>query len=288
MSWLSDLLPGIKTRKPESENPTSDGVWEKCEQCNTALYTPDWEKSCWVCSNCNYHSRLSATQWASVLFDTEPTATELAVKLRSIDFLKFVDSQPYEERLKKAQQGNQHLEAAQLFSGTIVRHKVIALLFNFKFMGGSMGSVVGERFARGVDEAIAQRVPFITCSASGGARMQEGLTSLFQMAKTNSALAQLAQYQLPHISILSDPTTGGVAASFAMIGDIVIAEPNALIGFAGPRVIQETVRERLPEGFQSSSFLADHGAIDLICDRRQLREKLDNILSLLPPVTEIS
>ena len=282
MNWLADILPGIKKKKRGGkEGSVPEGVWQKCEECGATNYSLELEKACFVCPSCDGHARLTVAQRAAVLFDQSPPPTVLAENVRPVDIIRFDDGRNYEERLRKTQNGDARREAAQVYSGTILERPAVAVLFDFSFMGGSMGSVVGERFVRGVEEAVRRHAAFLTFSASGGARMQEGLTSLFQMAKTTTALTRLAHHRLPHISVLTHPTTGGVAASFAMIGDVVIAEPKALIGFAGPRVIQETVRERLPEGFQHSEFLRAHGAVDMICDRRELRERLGLLIRLL-------
>ncbi|MCH9704837.1 MAG: acetyl-CoA carboxylase, carboxyltransferase subunit beta [Proteobacteria bacterium] len=280
MNWLSSILPGIKKKKPD-RGSVPEGVWEQCKQCATTVYTPEKEKNLWICPHCNYHERINAPRRATILFDETPTVQEFASEVRSYDFLKFSDGKTYQERLEKSQAGDSRREAIRTYYGTVNEVPLVAAIFDFTFMGGSMGSVVGERFVRGVEEAITRNVPFVSFTASGGARMQEGVTALFQMAKTTAALSRLAEKKLPYISILTDPTTGGVAASFAMIADVVIAEPKALIGFAGPRVIQETVREQLPEGFQRSEFLLKHGAVDMIWERRELRNKLSELLTLL-------
>lgn len=281
MSWLTKILPGIK--KPSRDSKAFPEQWHSCKKCKSTMHAGQFRKSGWVCSSCDYHHRLSAAQRAESLFDKDPAPKELAAGVRSVDFLKFVDSEPYSDRLIRARDGDERREAAAAYRGRIKGREVVAIIFDFTFMGGSMGSAAGERFVRAVDEAVSLRLPFLSFSSSGGARMQEGLTSLLQMAKTVSALAQLEERRLPHISILSDPTTGGVAASFALVGDIIIAEPEALVGFAGPRVIKETVREELPAGFQRSEFLLSHGAVDMIVDRRELRDVLARLLSHLAP-----
>ena len=281
MNWFTKILPGIKKRPPDVA--AVDSEWEKCKKCDTAAHALQLGKNGWVCANCDYHHRLTAVKRARILFDSEPEAKEIANNVRSLDFLKFVDNEPYAQRLERAQQGDSRRESASVFQGHIKGREVVAVIFDFAFMGGSMGSVAGERFVRGVEKAAELGVPFISFTASGGARMQEGMLSLLQMAKTTAALSLLSRQRLPHINVLTDPTTGGVAASFALVGDVIIAEPEALIGFAGPRVIKETVREELPEGFQRSEFLLTHGAIDMIVDRREMREVLDRLLSLLMP-----
>lgn len=284
MNWLTKILPGIKSSPPQQGTTNvPEGVWEKCPQCATALYAEQFKQNRWVCPNCDYHHRLTAAQRAESLFDKEPAAEELATEVRPVDFLKFTDNEPYQERLERAQQGDARREAVAVFRGWIMGREAVVVIFDFTFMGGSMGSVAGERFVRGVEKAASLGVPFISFTASGGARMQEGLVSLLQMAKTTASLTLLAERRLPHISVVTDPTTGGVAASFALIGDIIIGEPAALVGFAGPRVIKETVGEELPEGFQRSEFLLEHGAIDMIADRREMREVLAQLLAVMSP-----
>lgn len=281
MNWFSDILPGIKKKERPEQTSVPEGVWEKCKQCLATIYAPEKEKNAWVCLQCGYHERISAERRAAILFDDAPEAEELAAGVRSQDFLKFSDGRSYAERLETAQGGDSRREAVRVYFGAVKKQPLVAAIFDFTFMGGSMGSVVGERFLRGVEEAIRRKAPFVSFAASGGARMQEGVTSLFQMAKTTAALSRLAEARLPYVSVLTDPTTGGVAASFAMIADVVVAEPRALVGFAGPRVIEETVREKLPQGFQESEFLLKHGAIDAIWERREMRDKLAQLLALL-------
>jgi acetyl-CoA carboxylase carboxyl transferase subunit beta len=281
MSWLQKLLPpkikrnagGIKKTMPE-------GLWSKCASCEAVLYRADLENNSYVCPKCSHHNRLSARERLEFLLDAEGRF-EIGSEVEAVDTLKFKDSKRYSQRLAEAQEETGEGDALVVMQGTIKSIPLVAAAFEFKFLGGSMGSVVGERFVRGCGCAIEQHIPLVCFSASGGARMQEGLLSLMQMAKTSAALTQLANARLPFISVLTDPTMGGVSASFAMIGDIVIAEPNALIGFAGPRVIEQTVRETLPEGFQRAEFLLEHGAIDMIVDRRELRDKLANLITLL-------
>ena len=282
MSWLSDILPRVKKRKRRGpERGPREGVWEKCEKCGAAAFAADFRKTGWVCADCDHHHRITAAQRAEWFFDPEPAAEPLAANIRPLNFLRFADGQSYEARLEKARDGEDWRESAGAWRGRLLGMETVAVMFDFNFMGGSMGCVAGERFARAAEEAARLGLPFLSFSASGGARMQEGLASLLQMAKTTAALDALSRRGLPYISVLSDPCTGGVAASFALIADVVVAEPNALVGFAGPRVIRETVREELPEGFQRSEFLLQHGNVDLIADRREMRETLARIIALL-------
>lgn len=287
MSWFQKLLPPKIQRKAEGTRKTvPEGLWSKCPSCEQVLYRSDLEKNMEVCPKCGHHNRVSARARLDLLLDPEGRF-EIGGEIAPIDILKFKDSKRYPDRLTEAQRETGEKDALVVMQGSIKHLPVVAAAFEFKFMGGSMGSVVGERFARGAMAAIEQSSPFICISASGGARMQEGLTSLMQMAKTSAVLTKLSEARLPFISILTDPTMGGVSASFAMLGDVIIAEPKALIGFAGPRVIEQTVRETLPEGFQRAEFLVEHGAVDLIIDRRQMRDRLANLLTMmmrLPPV----
>lgn len=282
MSWLEKIPQKIKrvVGSVQKKN-VPEGLWSKCESCMTVLYRTDLESNAEVCPKCSHHNRIGARARLHQLLDVEEKRVEIGANVEPIDPLKFKDSKSYADRMKAAQKEGGEKDALIVMQGKIHGLAVVVAAFEFKFMGGSMGSVVGERFVRGVDVAIKHKTPFICISASGGARMQEGLLSLMQMAKTSAALTKLSQAGLPFISILTDPTMGGVSASFAMLGDIIIAEPNALIGFAGPRVIEQTVRETLPEGFQRAEFLVEHGAVDLIVDRREMRQKLANILSSL-------
>ena len=281
MSWINHILPKIK-REEESRKPSPipEGVWTKCPGCEQALYTEELERSLRVCPKCGHHFRLGARTRLLSFLDPD-TAVEIGADVRPKDPLKFVDSKPYPKRIADASAKVGETDALVVMAGELRREPVVAAAFEFGFMGGSMGSVVGERFVRGVDEAISRHAPFIVFCASGGARMQEGLVSLYQMAKTTAAVTRLSQARLPFISVLTDPTMGGVSASFAFMGDVVIAEPKALIGFAGPRVIEQTVREKLPEGFQRSEFLMKTGQVDLIVDRRELRAKISVITQLL-------
>ncbi|MFM1865533.1 MAG: hypothetical protein RIQ57_143 [Pseudomonadota bacterium] len=281
MSWLKNVFPPkIKKIVGSAKKSVPDGVWHKCLSCKTALYNSDLEKNLYVCPKCDHHHRLPARERLKLLFDSIGQK-EIFQNILPKDPLKFIDSKPYHEKLSEAQEHHKIGEALVVITGKIESLKVTAAAFEFSFMGGSMGSAVGEKFVRAVEYAIENKTPLICFSASGGARMQEGLFSLMQMAKTSAALTALSKAKLPFISVLTDPTMGGVSASFAMLGDIIIAEPNALIGFAGPRVIEQTVREKLPEGFQRAEFLLSHGAIDFIVDRREMRKSLVNIISKL-------
>ena len=281
MSWLDKIPQKIQhvVGSVQKRN-MPEGLWSKCDACQTVLYKTDLETNLEVCPKCDHHNRISARERIGFLLDAE-NQVEIGGNVEPVDSLKFKDSKRYVDRMKDAQKAVKELDALIVKQGAILEVPVVVAAFEFKFMGGSMGSVVGERFVRGVNAAIANKTPFICIAASGGARMQEGLLSLMQMAKTSASLTKLSEAGLPFISILTDPTMGGVSASFAMLGDVIIAEPNALIGFAGPRVIEQTVRETLPDGFQRAEFLLDHGAIDMIVDRREMREKLKIILSSL-------
>lgn len=281
MSWLDKLLPPrIQRSVSTSRKSMPEGLWVKCPSCETVLYRTDLETNLHVCPKCSHHMRIRARERLDVLLDPEGRY-EIGHEALPIDSLKFRDSKKYPERLKSALEATGETDALIVMGGAIHSLPVVVACFEFEFMGGSMGSVVGERFVRGVKAAIEQRVPFICITASGGARMQEGLLSLLQMAKTSAALPLLAEKKLPFISILTDPTMGGVSASFAFLGDVVIAEPKALIGFAGPRVIENTVREKLPEGFQRAEFLMQKGAVDRIVDRREMRKELAHLLAML-------
>jgi len=292
MSWFQKLLPPkIKRRElgAESKKNVPEGLWHKCPSCQAVLYHSDLEKNFSVCPKCNHHHRITARTRLDWLLDVEGRF-EIGAEVQPLDTLKFKDSRKYSERLTVAQRDTGETDAMVVMQGSVHTIPLVAAVFEFSFMGGSMGSVVGERFVRGVQLATEQNMPFVCFAASGGARMQEGLLSLMQMAKTCGALTQLSQARLPFISVLTDPTMGGVSASFAFMGDVVIAEPGALIGFAGARVIQQTVRETLPEGFQRAEFLLEHGAIDMIVDRREMRKQLATLLTLLtkqPAVAEI-
>jgi acetyl-CoA carboxylase carboxyl transferase subunit beta len=281
VSWLQKLLPPKIKRSPgAAKKAVPEGLWLKCERCEAVLYRADLEKSLDVCPKCSHHNRIGARERLDITLDAEGRY-EIGAEVAPVDFLKFVDSRRYPERLEADASESGETDALVVMQGAIKTLPVVAAAFEFRFMGGSMGSVVGERFVRGVQSAIEQKTPFLCFTASGGARMQEGLMSLMQMAKTTAALTQLSAERLPFISVLTDPTMGGVSASFAMIGDVVIAEPGALIGFAGPRVIEQTVKQTLPEGFQRAEFLLDKGAIDMIVDRRQMRDRLAQLITLL-------
>ena len=281
MSWLEKLLPPkIQHTDPADRRSVPEGLWIKCPSCETVLYKSDLEQNQNVCPTCSHHHRLGARLRLDSFLDAEGRY-EIGQEVIPVDALKFKDSRKYPERLKQAIEQTGETDALVVMGGSIHQINVVAACFEFDFMGGSMGSVVGERFVRGVTAAIEQKVPFICFTATGGARMQEGLLSLMQMAKTNAALTRLAKKGLPYISVLTDPTMGGVSAGFAFIGDLVIAEPKALIGFAGPRVIESTVRVTLPEGFQRSEFLQTKGAIDFICDRRELKKTIATSLAIL-------
>jgi len=282
MSWLTKLLPPKIQRKPSGERRASlpEGLWSKCLSCEAVLYATDLEKNLHVCPKCGHHNRLGSRQRIALLLDAEGQR-EIGAEVVPVDSLKFKDSKRYPDRLMEANEATGETDSLVVVQGAIKAMPVVAAAFEFGFMGGSMGSVLGERFVRGVQTAVEQKMPFICITASGGARMQEGLFSLMQMAKTTAALTRLSTAGQPFISILTDPTMGGVSASFAFVGDVVIAEPGALIGFAGPRVIEQTVRETLPEGFQRAEFLLEKGAIDMIVDRRHLRDQVARTLALL-------
>jgi acetyl-CoA carboxylase carboxyl transferase subunit beta len=282
MGWFQKLLPPkIKRRgSEESKKSVPDGLWHKCPSCQTVLYHSDLEKNHSVCPKCNYHHRITARTRLDWLLDSEGQF-EIGSEVLPVDTLKFKDQKKYSDRLVEAKRNTGEDDSVIVVQGSIHAAPVVVAVFEFTFMGGSMGSVAGERFVRGVQNAVEQKCPFICFAASGGARMQEGLLSLMQMAKTSAALTQLSEAKLPFISVLTDPTMGGVSASFAFLGDVVIAEPGALIGFAGARVIQQTVRETLPDGFQRAEFLLEHGAIDMIVDRREMRDQLATLITLL-------
>ena len=283
MSWLSKLMPsGIRTQAGANKSKRSvpEGLWEKCDRCGAVLYRPELEENLEVCPKCNFHMAIRARARLTALFDAG-NLEEVGASLGPVDALKFKDQKKYIDRIKASQKSTGERDALVVLQGTLKERPLVAAAFDFAFMGGSMGSVVGERFALGAERALQIGAPFVCFSASGGARMQEGLLSLMQMAKTSAALGRLRAAGLPYISVMTHPTTGGVSASFAMLGDLNLAEPEALIGFAGPRVIEQTVRETLPEGFQRSEFLVEHGAIDQICDRRELRDRLADLLALM-------
>jgi acetyl-CoA carboxylase carboxyl transferase subunit beta len=276
MSWLKNILPGVSTPSKDKRG-VPDGVWSQCTKCNSMLFAADLEKKLYVCSKCNHHLRISARQRIDIILDAEDQV-EIAKEVEAVDYLKFKDSKKYKDRLIAAKKKTKESSALVVKHGSINDLPAVVAAFEFSFIGGSMGAAVGEKFVRAVNYCLANHVPFICVSASGGARMQEGLFSLLQMSKTSASLAKLAEQGLPYISVLTDPTTGGVSASLAMLGDVIIAEPKALIGFAGPRVIEQTVREVLPEGFQRSEFLLEHGAIDMIVDRVDLKKTIYSLL----------
>ena len=281
MSWFQKLLPPKIKRKAEgNKKAVPEGLWSKCPSCEAVLYRADLEKNKEVCPKCNFHHRVGARERIDMLLDPEGRY-EIGAEILPIDSLKFKDSKKYTDRIKAAQDDTGEGDALIVMQGSIKSVPAVVAAFEFKFMGGSMGSVVGERFVEAVQVCCEQRMPLISFSASGGARMQEGLFSLMQMSKTSAALTQLAGEKLPFISVLTDPTMGGVSASFAMLGDVIVAEPGALIGFAGPRVIEQTVRQTLPAGFQRAEFLLEHGAVDIIVDRREMRDRLANLLTVL-------
>ena len=286
MSWLQKLLPPKIKRAEGAKKSIPEGLWCKCPKCEATLYSSDLEKNLNVCPKCAHHHRLSARARLDLLLDPEGRF-EIGAEVLPVDPLKFKDSKRYPERLNAAADDTGEGDALVVMQGAVRTLPVVLAAFEFDFMGGSMGSVVGERFVRGVRAAVEQQMPFVCITATGGARMQEGLFSLMQMAKTTAAITQLSANRLPFISILTDPTMGGVSASFAFVGDVVMAEPGALIGFAGPRVIEQTVREKLPDGFQRAEFLLEKGAIDMIVDRREMREKLASLLSLLQKIPSV-
>jgi acetyl-CoA carboxylase carboxyl transferase subunit beta len=281
MTWLQKLLPPkIKRAEGAARRTVPEGLWIKCASCDAVLYATDLEKNVNVCPKCGHHGRLGARARLDVFLDPEGRY-EIGAEVQPVDTLKFKDSRRYTDRLEEAEKETAETDALVVLQGAVKNVPLVAAAFEFDFMGGSMGSVVGERFVRGVHVCLEQELPLVCFTATGGARMQEGLLSLLQMAKTTAALTRLAARRLPFISVLTDPTMGGVSASFAMIGDVVIAEPRALIGFAGPRVIEQTVREKLPEGFQRAEFLLEKGAIDMIVDRREMRDRIASLLTLL-------
>ncbi|WP_044874988.1 acetyl-CoA carboxylase, carboxyltransferase subunit beta [Pseudomonas sp. LFM046] len=277
-NWLVDkLIPSIM-RSEVKKSSVPEGLWHKCPSCDAVLYKPELEKTLDVCPKCNHHMRIDARTRLSIFLDPEGRE-EIGADLEPVDRLKFRDSKKYKDRLAAAQKDTGEKDALIAMRGTLHKMPIVACAFEFSFMGGSMGAVVGERFVRAANVALEQRCPMVCFSASGGARMQEALISLMQMAKTSAALARLREEGIPFISVLTDPVYGGVSASLAMLGDVIVGEPRALVGFAGPRVIEQTVREKLPEGFQRSEFLLEHGAIDMIIPRAELRERLGRLLA---------
>lgn len=280
MSWFSKLVPSKIRTVGGNKRTVPEGLWIKCDGCSAVLYRSELERNRDVCPKCSHHMRIGARLRLSQFLDDGSTK-EIGAKLEPVDVLKFKDSKKYRDRLNAAQKATGEKDALIAMRGTLKGLPVVAVAFEFRFMGGSMGAVVGERFVRAAELCLKEKRPLICFSASGGARMQEALFSLMQMAKTSAVLARMSEAGIPYISVLTDPTMGGVSASFAMLGDINIAEPKALIGFAGPRVIEQTVRETLPEGFQRSEFLLEHGAIDMIIDRREMSDRVANLLGML-------
>lgn len=280
MSWLDKILPPKIKKVASGKSGIPEGVWRKCSSCGATQYATDVVANCHVCTQCNHHEALGARERLALLLD-EGSAEEIGANIKPTDILKFKDSKKYPDRLSAARKATDEDDALVVQKGTLNGLPVVIAAFEFRFIGGSMGSVVGERFVRGVRCAVEEGCAFICVAASGGARMQEGLNSLMQMTKTSAALHLLSEKKLPFISVLTDPTMGGVSASFAFLGDVVLAEPNALIGFAGPRVIEQTVREKLPEGFQRAEFLLEKGAIDQIVDRREMKQRLAELITLL-------
>ena len=280
MNWFSKLMPSKIRTVGGNKRTVPEGLWIKCDGCGVVLYRSELERNLDVCPKCSHHIRIGGRRRLEIFLDEE-SRKEIASGLEPVDVLKFKDSKKYRDRLSTAQKVTGEKDALVAMQGELEGLPVVAVAFEFKFMGGSMGAVVGERFVRAAELSLKEKRPLICFSASGGARMQEALFSLMQMAKTSAALGRLADAGIPYISVLTDPTMGGVSASFAMLGDINIAEPKALIGFAGPRVIEQTVRETLPEGFQRSEFLLEHGAIDMIVDRREMRAKISNLLKIM-------
>lgn len=279
-SWLEKILPAVRKPAESRRNSIPEGLWRKCPRCEAVLYKPELERNLEVCPKCEHHLRLSARARLALMLD-EGTWPEIGAELAPVDMLKFKDSKKYKDRLVQAQKDTGEKDALIVLKGELKGLPLVMAAFEFNFMGGSMGAVVGTRFARAVDVCLAEKIPLVCFAASGGARMQEALFSLMQMAKTSAALARLREAGLPFISVLTDPVYGGVTASLAMLGDINIAEPNALVGFAGTRVIEQTVRQKLPEGFQRSEFLLAHGTVDMIVERRDLRDTLHRLLTSL-------
>ena len=281
LSWFEKLMPTSIRTDSSTKRGVPEGLWTKCTSCNAVLYRAELERNLDVCPKCNHHMRVFGRRRLEMFLDSDSPKQEIGANLVPFDKLKFKDSKKYKDRLLQAQKNTNEKDALIVLKGKVKGVSVVAAAFDFRFMGGSMGSVVGERFLKAATTALEEKIPLICFSASGGARMQEALYSLMQMAKTSAVLAKLAKNQVPYISVLTDPTMGGVSASFAMLGDVHIAEPKALIGFAGPRVIEQTVREKLPEGFQRSEFLLEHGAIDMDVDRRDLRDRIASLALML-------
>jgi acetyl-CoA carboxylase carboxyl transferase subunit beta len=278
MNWLTRLLPSIKSMGSKKDIP--DGLWDKCHNCQSIIYRLELERNLFICPKCGHHMLISARRRLSSFLDPQ-SVQEIAPNVVSHDPLKFRDTKKYKDRLSQAQKKTNEKSALIVQQGTLLTMPIVVSAFNFSFIGGSMGSAVGAKFVEGINVAMRREIPFVCFVASGGARMQEGVVSLLQMAKVSAAIAKLRDKHLPYITVLTNPTMGGVSASLAMLADIIIAEPNALIGFAGPRVIAETVKEKLPEGFQRSDFLLEHGAIDAVIDRRDLRLRIARLLAKL-------
>lgn len=290
MSWYERLMPSRIRTDARKKGNVPEGLWVKCDGCSAVLYRAELERSLEVCPKCGHHRRLGARERLESFLDAEPRR-EIGAEVEPIDLLRFRDSKKYKDRLSQAQKATAERDAMVAMQGQVHEIPLVACAFEFRFMGGSMGSVVGERFVRAANVCLEQKIPLVCFSASGGARMQEALFSLFQMSKTSAVLARMSRRGIPYVSVMTDPTMGGVSASLAMLGDVNIAEPNALIGFAGPRVIEQTVREKLPEGFQRAEFLLEHGAVDMIVDRREMRDRIATLLSAFthrPPVRQAS
>lgn len=276
-NWLEKIVPSLARNEDKKRNSIPEGLWEKCPKCESVLYKPELEKTLNVCPKCDHHLRIGARTRLNYFLD-EGSTTEIASDIEPIDRLKFKDSKKYKDRLTAAQRDTGEKDALVAMKGTLEGNPVAAVAFEFRFMGGSMGTVVGERFVRAAEVSLAEGIPLVCFSASGGARMQEALFSLFQMARTSAVLEEMRVRGIPFISVLTDPVYGGVSASLAMLGDLNVAEPRALVGFAGPRVIEQTVREKLPEGFQRSEFLLEHGQVDMIIERGEMRSRLAKML----------
>ncbi len=281
MNWFEKLMPSrIRTESSEKKGSVPEGLWTKCNACNAVLYRAEVERNQEVCPKCSHHMRMGARRRLDLFLDREPRE-EIAPNVSPVDMLKFKDSKKYKDRILQAQKTTEEKDVLIVIKGQVKGVALVAAAFEFKFMGGSMGSVVGEKFVRAANVCLQQNIPLVCFSASGGARMQESLFSLMQMAKTSAVLKEMSKRGIPFISVMTDPTMGGVSASLAMLGDVNVGEPNALIGFAGPRVIEQTVRETLPEGFQRSEFLLEHGALDMIIDRRDMRDRIASMLSMM-------
>ena len=276
-NWFDKILPSFIKKETAKKSSVPEGLWQACSACSTILYVPELEANLYVCTKCDHHIRIGARKRLDLFLDTG-NQTEIAADKSAIDWLKFKDTKRYKDRLVEAEKKSEEQEALVVIQGSLLKLPLVAAAFEFRFMGGSMGSVVGQKFVEGVDLALKNQLPFVCFSTSGGARMQESLISLYQMAKTSAVLQKLKKEGLPYVSIMIDPIYGGVAASLAMLGDINMAEPNALVGFTGPRVIEQTLKVKLPEGFQRSEFLLEHGAIDIIVHRKDLKETVHRLL----------